>query len=94
MAELDPASLNMLLKSGQALTVVKGQLESLSAEQRVEWALKHLPSEFVLSSSFGIQAVVCLHLVTRIRLDIPVILTDTGYLFPETYQLSISWLTN
>lgn len=27
-----------------------------------------------------------LHLVTRQKADIPVILTDTGYLFPETYQ--------
>lgn len=27
-----------------------------------------------------------LHLVNQIRPDIPVILTDTGYLFPETYQ--------
>ena len=75
-------------KSGQALAlaVVNGQLETLSAEQRVAWALEHLPGEFVLSSSFGIQAAVCLHLVTRIRPDIPVILTDTGYLFPETYR--------
>lgn len=86
MAEFDPAALNALLKSGQALAVVNGQLEALSAEQRVEWALKHLPGEFVLSSSFGIQAAVCPHLVTCIRPDIPVILTDTGYLFPETYQ--------
>jgi 3'-phosphoadenosine 5'-phosphosulfate sulfotransferase (PAPS reductase)/FAD synthetase len=38
------------------------------------------------SSSFGIQAAVSLHLVNQIRPDIPVILTDTGYLFPETYQ--------
>ncbi len=41
---------------------------------------------YVLSSSFGIQAAVSLHLVNQIRPDIPVILTDTGYLFPETYQ--------
>ncbi|THB82154.1 phosphoadenylyl-sulfate reductase, partial [Pantoea allii] len=41
---------------------------------------------YVLSSSFGIQAAVSLHLVTRQQPDIPVILTDTGYLFPETYR--------
>ena len=38
----------------------------------------------------GIQAAVSLHLVNQIRPDIPVILTDTGYLFPETYQLLTS----
>lgn len=70
----------------QALTEVNQQLEALTAEQRVSWALENLPGQFVLSSSFGIQAAVCLHLVTRQQPDIPVILTDTGYLFPETYQ--------
>ncbi|WP_027711062.1 phosphoadenylyl-sulfate reductase [Dickeya chrysanthemi] len=69
-----------------ALAEINQQLESLSAEARVSWALENLPGEFVLSSSFGIQAAVCLHLVTRQRPDIPVILTDTGYLFAETYQ--------
>ncbi|KAB7898302.1 phosphoadenylyl-sulfate reductase [Rouxiella sp. S1S-2] len=88
MTLLSLKELNALPKSGQALALaeVNGQLEKLSAEQRVSWALENLPGEFSLSSSFGIQAAVCLHLVTRQRPDIPVILTDTGYLFPETYQ--------
>lgn len=88
MTEFNLATLNSLPKSGQALALVvaNGQLEQLSAQERVAWALEHLPGEFVLSSSFGIQAAVCLHLVTRLKPDIPVILTDTGYLFPETYQ--------
>lgn len=88
MAELDLAALNTLPKSGQvlALAAVNRQLEQYSAQERVAWALASLPGEFVLSSSFGIQAAVALHLVTRIKPDIPVILTDTGYLFPETYQ--------
>src|SRR5690606_36941959 len=53
---------------------------------RVEWALEHLPSNHVLTSSFDAQAAVSLHLVTRVKPDIPVILIDTGYLFPETYR--------
>lgn len=61
-------------------------LESDSAIARVEWALSHLPGNFVLSSSFGIQSAVLLHLVTQIKPDIPVLLVDTGYLFPETYR--------
>ncbi|MCB1644723.1 MAG: phosphoadenylyl-sulfate reductase [Pseudomonadales bacterium] len=61
-------------------------LEAMSAEQRVKWGVENLPGKVVLASSFGIQAAVCLHMVTRIQPDIPVILTDTGYLFPETYQ--------
>ncbi len=62
------------------------RLLGLSAEERVAWALERLPGLHVLSSSFGIQAAVSLHLVTRLRPDIPVLLVDTGYLFPETYR--------
>lgn len=69
-----------------ALSQINQRLEQLSAIERVTWALDNLPKVFVLSSSFGIQAAVCLHLMTRQYPDIPVILTDTGYLFPETYQ--------
>lgn len=69
-----------------ALSEINQQLEQLSAVERVTWALEHLPKAYVLSSSFGIQAAVCVHLITRQYPDIPVILTDTGYLFPETYQ--------
>jgi len=61
-------------------------LESLGAEERVRWALQHLPGPHVLSSSFGAQAAVMLHLVTRQQPDIPVVVIDTGYLFPETYR--------
>lgn len=68
------------------LAEVNYNLEKLTAQQRVAWVLENLPGEFVLSSSFGIQAAVCLHLVTQQQPDIPVILVDTGYLFPETYQ--------
>lgn len=60
-------------------------LFAMTAEQRVAWSLEHLPPVHVLSSSFGVQAAVTLHLVTRQYPGIPVILVDTGYLFPETY---------
>jgi phosphoadenosine phosphosulfate reductase len=61
-------------------------LEAMDAEERVDWALEHLPGRHALSSSFGAQAAVSLHLVTRAAPAIPVILVDTGYLFPETYH--------
>ncbi|MCG9697573.1 phosphoadenylyl-sulfate reductase [Shewanella sp. Isolate11] len=61
-------------------------LETLTPAERVVWGLAYLPGSHALSSSFGIQGAVMLHLVSQIQNDIPVILTDTGYLFPETYQ--------
>ncbi|MCL9667350.1 MULTISPECIES: phosphoadenylyl-sulfate reductase [Erwiniaceae] len=88
MAELNLAELVLLEKSEQqaALAAVNQQLDALSAEERVAWALEHLPGQHALTSSFGIQAAVSLHLVAQQSPSIPVILTDTGYLFPETYQ--------
>ena len=61
-------------------------LRGQSAEARVDWALGHLPQTHVVSSSFGVQAAVMLHLMPRARPDIPVVLIDTGYLFPDTYR--------
>ncbi len=68
------------------LAAMNRDLEKRSAEQRVAWALENFPGHVVLTSSFGAQSAVCLHLVSIQQPDIPVVLVDTGYLFPETYQ--------
>ncbi len=61
-------------------------LESMSAAERASWALQHLPGVHLVSSSFGIQSAVMLHLMNQLRPGIPVVLIDTGYLFAETYR--------
>lgn len=58
----------------------------MTAEDRVASALRTLPGQHIVSSSFGAQSAVMLHLVTRQKPDILVVLIDTGYLFPETYR--------
>ncbi len=58
----------------------------MKAEERIASALATLPGQHIVSSSFGAQSAVMLHMVTRQRADIPVVLLDTGYLFPETYR--------
>ncbi len=58
----------------------------MSATERVRWSLEHLPANHVISSSFGAQSAVMLHLLTREMPEIPVVIVDTGYLFPETYR--------
>jgi phosphoadenosine phosphosulfate reductase len=62
------------------------RFSELNAQGRVRCALEHLPGTHMLTSSFGAQAAVSLHLLTQARPDIPVVLLDTGYLFPETYE--------
>ncbi len=65
---------------------MNAELEQMTAEERVAWSLANLPGKHALSSSFGAQAAVSLHMVTKQAPGIPVILVDTGYFFPETYR--------
>lgn len=67
-------------------TIHEGDFAKLDAGARVDLALRTLPSAHALSSSFGAQAAVMLHLVNERAPGMPVILIDTGHLFPETYQ--------
>ena len=69
-----------------ALAHCEREFARITAEARVHWSLQRLPGNHVLSSSFGAQAAVSLHLLAQAAPGIPVILVDTGYLFPETYQ--------
>jgi phosphoadenosine phosphosulfate reductase len=77
---------NMVSESAEDIANANISLELMSPIQRVEWAMTNLPGEHIVSSSFGAQSAVMLHLVNQVAPGIPVILTDTGYLFPETYQ--------
>ena len=79
-------SVNQEVIDQEALSVVNRTLEALPAQRRVEQAVELLPGTHVLSSSFGAQSAVMLHMVNQVVPGIPVILVDTGYLFPETYQ--------
>ena len=73
-------------ESPRALQELNSWLAVRDAAARVQWAFATLPGEHVLSSSFGAQSAALLHLVTRENPRVPVVLIDTGYLFPETYR--------
>ena len=75
-------------ESPRALQDLNEWLGARDARERVRWALDTLPGAHALSSSFGAQSAALLHLVTREYADIPVVLIDTGYLFPETYRFT------
>ena len=75
---------------GFDLRETNARLERASASERLAWASGQFGVGLVLSSSFGAQAAVMLHLATQVRPDIPVIFVDTGYLFPETYEFAES----
>jgi phosphoadenosine phosphosulfate reductase len=85
---MTPPDLVSAAEDARALANLNHWLASQDAEARVDWMLDTLPGGHVLSSSFGAQAAAMLHLVTQRRRDIPVVLVDTGYLFPETYRFA------
>ena len=70
------------------LSQANQKLEDAKASSVVEWSCKTFGDGLVMTTSFGIQAAVMLHLVTEIIPKIPVIWIDTGYLPAETYQFA------
>jgi len=73
--ELDLASLNHTWADAEA-------------EALVRWGHATFGAGLVMSTSFGIQSAVMLHLVTQVVPKIPVIWVDTGYLPAETYRFA------
>ncbi|KAF0743979.1 hypothetical protein Ae201684P_003767 [Aphanomyces euteiches] len=70
------------------LACLNAQLRAMSAPDVVAWAVKTFGDGLALSSSFGIQSAVMLHLVTQVDPKVPVVWVDTGYLPPETYTFA------
>lgn len=67
---------------------VNRTLQDVDATELVQWANQTFGEGLVLSTSFGIQSAVMLHLVTQVVPEISVIWVDTGYLPTETYQFA------
>ena len=67
------------------LDVLNPAFEKQSAQQIIDWSYRQFGDDLVMTSSFGDQAAVLIHLATQIKPDIKIIFVDTGYLFPETH---------
>ena len=70
------------------LEAARIELEPLAPQDRLAWAQRRFAGAFALTTSFGIQSAVLLHMVSQLQDGgaIPVIWVDTGYLPPETYH--------
>lgn len=64
------------------------ELASIDSDplQVLRWTMQEFDGRIAMSTSFGIQSAVLLHLATTIKPDVPVVWVDTGYLPTETYQ--------
>jgi phosphoadenosine phosphosulfate reductase len=88
MIDVDSRPLEKTGSAAELLAETNARLEKATASERVRWALDRFGTNIILSSSFGAQSAVSLHLATQQRPQIPVVLVDTGYLFPETYRFA------
>lgn len=61
-------------------------LAPLRAGERLRLLYEQLGERLLVSTSFGLQAAVMLHLIHEHAPKVPVVFIDTGFLFPETYQ--------
>jgi len=63
---------------------LNGEFESKSSEDLIRWAAQEFNPDLAMSTSFGAESAVLLHLVTQIHPAIPVLFTNTGFHFKET----------
>jgi phosphoadenosine phosphosulfate reductase len=60
--------------------------ERATPQKIVEWAIAQWGDDVVTTSSFGAESALMIHLATQVKPDIKIVMIDTGYLFPETWQ--------
>src|SRR4051794_19093818 len=61
-------------------------LETYDPSHAVAWAARQFGDELVMSSSFGAESALLIHMATAVLPRIRIIFVDTGYLFPETHR--------
>jgi phosphoadenosine phosphosulfate reductase len=77
----------MNLDSNIDLDKINADLKDRSAEEIVQWALQN-SSRVITTSSFSPNSAALLHLITRIKADMPVVWIDSGYNMPDAYRVA------
>lgn len=72
--------------TGSITESFRSRFDALSPQDLIRWADEEFTDSLVMSTSFGIQSAVMLHMAKQIRPTMPVIWVDTGYLPGETYE--------
>ncbi len=69
------------------LDICNQKLLDMNAQERIEWGYDIFNENFALTTSFGLQSSVLLHLIqnSKIKNKVKIFWIDTGYLPPETY---------
>ena len=67
------------------LDALNAMFEKSGPEQIVAWSAAQFGRDLVMSSSFGAESALLIHMATRVLPDVRIVVVDTGYLFPETH---------
>jgi len=74
-----------MLATDLDLPEVNQMLETRTPPQIVQWASAQFGDRLIMTSSFGAESAVLLHMAAQVMPRIRVVMVDTGYLFPETH---------
>ena len=66
--------------------VTFAHIDSLQPEEVIEWGYSIFGETMIMTTSFGAESAVMLHMATRTIRDLKIVFIDTGFLFPETYR--------
>ena len=88
IAKEDQSSSNVMNIENIDLDQAREDLKGLNPEKRLLWGVQNFRGNFAITTSFGIQSAVLLHMLYKIsdgQFSIPILWIDTGYLPKETY---------
>src|SRR5215216_4914471 len=68
------------------LPTLNATFERQQPQQIIEWAAAQFAPALVMTSSFGAESALLIHMATQVVPEIKVIFVNTGYLFPETHS--------
>jgi phosphoadenosine phosphosulfate reductase len=68
------------------LEKLNAEFEAKKPQEIIAWAVKEFAPSLAMTSSFGPESGVLLHMASRIDANIPVLFLETGYHFPETLE--------
>jgi phosphoadenosine phosphosulfate reductase len=63
------------------------EAERWTAEEVLRWGFGRFSPDIAIASAFGAEGMVLIDLASRLRSNLRVFTLDTGFFFPETYEL-------
>lgn len=70
-----------------AVRLPRAEAESWTAEEVLRWGFGRFSPDIAIASAFGAEGMVLIDLASRHRSNFRVFTLDTGFFFPETYEL-------